>query len=565
MRYIKVLSLIFGLAISCQKVTEPLPIPADVTPPSPVTDLAVKATTSTTATLTWLAPGDDGRIGQADEYDVRYFTEPISKDNWNSTFRATGEPLPGKAGAIENFIVKDLSNNTLYYFALRTADGVPNWSTISNVVSARTTSRQDSIPPAPVTDLAVVKTGIRSITLSWTAPGDDGNIGQAAEYDIRYADFPINMNTWEDAARLTVSPQPQAAGNREEVLIANLIPGETYWAALKTRDEELNQWSAMSNVAMGTLQAGQTTIEQLGICQTSDYAMAVKIMGNIAYVADYDSGLQIIDVTNLRQPQIKGHITIPGKALDLDVKGSYAYIAAEEGGLQIIDISNPVNPIIAGNFVTSGQALSVTLIANIAFVANADPSGIQALDLGNPVNPHQLSYYETANAVYRAVLFGKNAIILAESGGWEIVDYANIYRPLQLGIYKTPDDVRDAAVVGQYLYLADNFNGLLIFDITDRDAPYLAAAYNTPGQALSLTFYSNYVFVADGWAGGLQVIDIKYPFIPKLAGSLPIPDIAHDVYVVDGTFFIAAGRAGLLICRLTPYQESSFQMSRELI
>ena len=564
MRFIKALSLLFCLAISCQKVTEPLPIPPDVTPPSRVTDLAVKATTSTTATITWLAPGDDGRIGRADEYDVRYFTEPISEENWNSALRAVGEPLPGRAASPENFIIRNLSNSTLYYFALRTADGVPNWSTISTVDSARTTTPQDTIPPAPVTDLAVVETELRSMTLSWTAPGDDGNTGQATEYDMRYADFPINLNTWQYAVKMTALPNPQAAGKQEEIFIANLAPGETYWIALKARDEELTQWSSVSNVAMGTLQAGQTAIEQLGICKTSDYALAVKIIGNLAYVADHDSGLQIIDVTNLRQPQIRGHITTPGKALDLDVNGNYAYIAAEEGGLQIIDITNPGNPIIAGSFATSGQALSVTLAANVAFVTNDCSPGLQILDLKNPVTPHELSKYETKDAAYGAAVSGSYVFIAAGTSGLVVVDFSVIGNPWFLATCRTPDQVRDIAIVGNYAYLADNFGGLMIFDISNPGDPYQVAGYDTPGQALSLALYSKYIFIADGWEGGLQIVNIENPLYPMLAGSIPTPDMAHDVDAVANTFFVAAGQAGLVIYRFRPNGETAFQMHQEL-
>ncbi|MBM3242012.1 hypothetical protein FJZ31_37550 [Candidatus Poribacteria bacterium] len=42
----------------------------------------------------------------------------------------------------------------------------------------------DTIPPAAVIDLTASSPTATSITLTWTAPGDDGNVGTAAQYDI---------------------------------------------------------------------------------------------------------------------------------------------------------------------------------------------------------------------------------------------------------------------------------------------------------------------------------------------------------------------------------------------
>ncbi|HZG77142.1 MAG TPA: DNRLRE domain-containing protein, partial [Paenibacillus sp.] len=57
----------------------------------------------------------------------------------------------------------------------------------------------DSVAPAAVTDLSGSQTTWKSTQLSWTAPGDDGAVGTAASYDIRYHTAPITVNNWNDA------------------------------------------------------------------------------------------------------------------------------------------------------------------------------------------------------------------------------------------------------------------------------------------------------------------------------------------------------------------------------
>jgi hypothetical protein len=101
-------------------------------------------------TLHWTAPGDDGSVGTATQYDVRYSTSAITAGNWGSATQATGETAPKVAGSSETFVVNNLVANTVYYFAIKTADEVTNWSNLSNVVSLNS---GDDTPPSAIADL----------------------------------------------------------------------------------------------------------------------------------------------------------------------------------------------------------------------------------------------------------------------------------------------------------------------------------------------------------------------------------------------------------------------------
>jgi len=91
-------------------------------------------------TLHWTAPGDDGNRGQASFYDIRYSTLPVGKDTaawWASAVTCTGESRPSYAGRLDSFIVHGLDQSLVYYFAIRVADEVLNWSPISNIYSTK--------------------------------------------------------------------------------------------------------------------------------------------------------------------------------------------------------------------------------------------------------------------------------------------------------------------------------------------------------------------------------------------------------------------------------------------
>ncbi len=117
------------------------PPPPDTIPPADVTDLAASTGSSNgTVDLAWTAPGDDDNTGTATTYDVRYQLASLgpldTETEWDAASQATGEPAPQPAGSAENFTVAALTPGTAYYFALKTADEVPNWSGLSNSDSA---------------------------------------------------------------------------------------------------------------------------------------------------------------------------------------------------------------------------------------------------------------------------------------------------------------------------------------------------------------------------------------------------------------------------------------------
>ncbi|MBU8934539.1 MAG: fibronectin type III domain-containing protein [candidate division Zixibacteria bacterium] len=115
--------------------------------------LRLASTSNNSVILSWTAPGDDGTEGTASQYDIRYSTSLIDDASWNNATQATDEPSPQIAGGIETFEVTELDPGTTYYFAIKTADEVPNWSTLSNVVSFRfNTAPSPPIPQSPPND-----------------------------------------------------------------------------------------------------------------------------------------------------------------------------------------------------------------------------------------------------------------------------------------------------------------------------------------------------------------------------------------------------------------------------
>ena len=158
---------------------------ADPGAPNAVADLATGTLTSSSVQLNWTAPGDNGATGTATSYDVRYSTSVINDGNWASATQATGEPAPQVGGSAETFTVTGLNSSTLYYFAIKTSDEVPNESALSNVPSATT------LNGAPTVAAAIADT-----TVAQDNPPVDN-----------YRDLKVVFTDFEDGSALTYTIQ----------------------------------------------------------------------------------------------------------------------------------------------------------------------------------------------------------------------------------------------------------------------------------------------------------------------------------------------------------------------
>lgn len=115
-------------------------------------------------TLSWTAPGDDGKVGRAQVYSLRYSVAPITEGNFAIATQVSGLPTPGPAGAIESVTVPGLNQNTTYYFALKTRDEAGNWSGVSNVVRF----------PSVTTDVGDVLPNAAACSAPWPNPARTG-------------------------------------------------------------------------------------------------------------------------------------------------------------------------------------------------------------------------------------------------------------------------------------------------------------------------------------------------------------------------------------------------------
>lgn len=359
---------------------------SDGTAPATISDLASGVVTDLSVQLTWTAPGDDNTTGTATSYDIRYRTDtPLNAGNWVTSTVAAGAPAPALAGSSESFTVTGLSSDTLYYFAIKTGDEVVNWSGVSNSIGV--TTLVDNVAPSTVSNLAVTNVWDTSIQLTWSAPGDSGNIGTASYYDVRYrTDAPITAANWGNATPVTGEPVPSVAGSPESFIVTGLSSGVTYYFALRSLDEAFN-WSAVSNSPSGTTSGvdgfapGQiTNLSTIGTPTSGTIYLTWTAPGDDAYTgtaASYDlryatatitaaNWASATQVTGEPTPQLAGNTEFFAVSnLNPATKYYFAIIARDEA---------------ANSAPLSNNASNTTAAATTGTIVILHPSGTAAGD-----------------------------------------------------------------------------------------------------------------------------------------------------------------------------------------
>ncbi len=156
--------------------------------------------------------------------------------------------------------------------------------------------------------------------------------------------------------------------------------------------------------------------------ETPGYSKDVAISGTYAFVADYESGLQVIDIANPENSQIVGSIDTPGFAYGVAIQGNYAFVADCSSGLQVIDITNPENPQIIRSVDLEHCTNGITIFGNYAYLLG---HFISIVDISDPENPQIVdnTYIGYANSF---VISGNYAFVVGNDEDLDVFDIDTI-------------------------------------------------------------------------------------------------------------------------------------------
>jgi hypothetical protein len=234
--------------------------------------------------------------------------------------------------------------------------------------------------------------------------------------------------------------------------------------------------------------------------QSNSVAYGLHLEEDLAFVAAYEHGLQIFDVSEPDSPALVGSLETPGYAWDVWVNDDFAYAADFNAGLTVVDVSLPSEPRYVTTITWARRHQSAEIVrgeGTVAYVAAAD-HGLIIIDVSDPLHPIVTARYRPPRIgaaeglavrdgiVYLAMgsqieIGGSQddmEIVTTQENGLHIVDTTDPYRPALLGKIAFLGWVEGVHVAGDYAYVANTGTGVRSIDIRDPKQPVLVDAWN---------------------------------------------------------------------------------------
>jgi hypothetical protein len=288
----------------------------------------------------------------------------------------------------------------------------------------------------------------------------------------------------------------------------------------------------------------------IGECPLPGYAKKIELVGNLAYVADGQGGLQIVDISNPESTYVVGQYLADRDLSGVAVRDTFAYVAlasSTSGGLVVLNIADPTHPTFVGQDPTIYAYDVVAPAGDTMYVYVAARYWLHVEDIYTfPQYPSYARRFSTPGNIRSVFMVDTIAYLACEQMGLQIINLAEPVDSLALvGWVDTPSNARYVYVAGNYAYVADGRGGLVIIDVTDIENPTIISQFDTPQYANAVFVANNLAYVADG-DGGIQVIDITIPTQPELYGALET-SYTYGVSCRNDTIYIADRDMGLVI------------------
>ena len=236
----------------------------------------------------------------------------------------------------------------------------------------------------------------------------------------------------------------------------------------------------------------------------------VVVAKDIAYVADWISGLRIYDISKASAPRALGSFpAVAAGAVAYAKRKVYLGEAAAGGNLYVIDVADPASPKLAGS-VLAGKVWDVEVGGGLAYVTSeqfTEEGGLRIIDVSTPAAARVVGHFsEGCEYALDVAVTGTIAVLACYWDGFQFVDVSNPAAPKKVGSWPVPRPNSAAAVAvdGNRAYLGHD-GGLIAVDITNPAAPTRIAERKTTYSVRSIALATpNRVIAGCGLGGVVQ-------------------------------------------------------------
>ncbi len=268
------------------------------------------------------------------------------------------------------------------------------------------------------------------------------------------------------------------------------------------------------------------------------YARGMDYDNDYLYVARYEDGLFINDVSNRASPVEVGVFSeCQDEPLDVEVRGNTGYLLFQDT-IRIVDLSDPANITQIG-WAELGMNNAIEIVDNIMLIGNTN--GVTAFDISNPAAPVILSACLTGNHYVKSIdVRGDYAYITMWRWGYGIIDISDPNNLVMVGTYIDSDywpteinrgDVSMVLVDGYALtsfYSPESLmEGFLVLDISDPTNPHPVKEHVLPNDVACVDVMGSLLYFAHWSSDSVFVWDISDPLNPVHTASWRPPDFGY--------------------------------------
>ncbi|NHK32931.1 MAG: hypothetical protein FK730_16410 [Asgard group archaeon] len=338
------------------------------------------------------------------------------------------------------------------------------------------------------------------------------------------------------------------------------------------------------------------------------YAEAIYIENGIAYVANQNQGLEILNITIPNKPKKLASYKTAGNALEVHVKDGFAYVSQSFYGVAVINIENPSNPYLASTISPGGLVREIDIRDNLLHIIT-DYSGFFLYDIRDPYYPVYVSHYNSPylhtgisvlNKYICLATFGfgveildltfttspfligywnesfsptygvfatiindqKFAFLASSHNGLEIINFTNPYEPVKIGSFYVSGTFHNVRVKDSIAYCSTFEKGLLLLNISDLSEPVEIATYDTEYLTVDCSLENSTCVIADRF-GGVKILDVSDPNNIILQSKFFDHGFAFKILLQDNLAFIADRNGGMEILNISdsidPQKISQYQ------
>jgi hypothetical protein len=269
------------------------------------------------------------------------------------------------------------------------------------------------------------------------------------------------------------------------------------------------------------------------------YAFRTSISGNFVYISygDPECPLASIDITYPANPVVGDVYYPPENLFSFSISGDRIFVADYEHGLRVVDITDPFYMNEAFSFSRTGHDNDVLAVGDIAYVL--EDYKLKAIDINSPSTPHEFDYFEMPWVCVDFAIQGNVAFVLSQSN---VLYSIGISDPMSLefvGTFLTPDDCHySIALYDHYLYISENY-GIRIIDISDPANMVQAGYFDTANPSRILTAYDHFL-IYQQMDHSINVLDLIDPIYPNLLDYFPVDESCHDARFENDRLYLVS-------------------------